>query len=1287
MLKRLVSVCLVVLLFSSNLPFISHVKAEEKEPEDSGNILTDGTFDVPAENYGNSENVSNGWNIHNQGDYEQWAGKAAFTVVDGKLNVEVQQVGWEWWHIQLFQEAAIPAGKYSLQFDMSSEIERPVYVELVGVAMKEVAVDQNEQTYNVEFDVAADDSYKFLFGFGRASSDQQLETPYKLTLDNVKLIKVEEPTEDPVEEPSPGEEEPGDDPITIPDIEEDPLAENWDLVWEESFSGSKLDTSKWNYDTGNGYVGADGTYVSGWGNEELEYYQKENVSVEDGKLVIEAKKEQVSDTRGTYDFTSGKITTKGKFSQKYGKFEAKIKLPQGQGYWPAFWMMPQNDVYGGWAASGEIDIMEAAGGDIKAAGGAIHYGSQWPNNTYTAKDYHFLEGKDITDFNVYSVEWEPGEIRWYVNGELFQTLNNWSSTGAGNATKYAYPAPFDQEFYLILNLAVGGWYGGNPDQTTEFPGKMEVEYVRVYEKDEYREPVEPSFEAEELPEGTKAAIDGNYVYDRQFNEGFTSITNGADLTTKWNRNYWNLVYMDEFNGNGTASVEQIGDERFAKVDVLNGGNQPYSVQLIQNVTLGKGRWYKLNFDAKSSTNRTMNVKVGGGPDRGYTAYSPSRDFELTNEVKNYELMFQMQHDTDLAARLEMNLGLNTNPVWIGNVVLEEVEAQDPYNQDAPKAPLKNGNHVYNGTFDQGSMDRLTFWNVVTDSADATALVDEVERKLTVNINNGASDAAAVMVVQKGMNLLANDEYKLTFNAAAEADRVINVAFLSEDGTVTYFENEVALTTAMGKKEFSFTMPNSTDTAGQLVFMVGGSEHDVFLDDVSLTRLTNNNVGLTFDDIFPLKNGDFSNGLTKWSRHVQGDYDGPSSATLEEENGAAKVTVTNVGINPWDVQLFQSGLSLKQGETYVVEFDAKSSVDRKLEVVVDNGAPSYQRFFNEIVELSNTYETYQFEFTMSQDDVTNLQFLLGNVDNQGVSGAHEVMVDNVRFEVKNEGKKFFPLQNGHFSDGLTKWSKHVQGDYDGPSSATLVEEDGAAKVTVDNVGINPWDVQLFQSGLALTKGETYIVEFDAKSSLARKLEVVVDNGAPSYQRFFNQIVDLTDAFETYQFEFTMTHDDVTNLLLLLGNVDNQGITGTHDVIFDNVKFEVKGAREALSGGKQDEPGDGTEEPGDGTEEPGDGTEEPGDGTEEPGDGTEEPGDGTEEPGDGTEEPGDGTEEPGDGSKQPNDDTKAPGTSKDEQDTQKRDNQLPDTATSMYNILLLGILLLAIGVTIFYRRSRI
>lgn len=227
----------------------------------------------------------------------------------------------------------------------------------------------------------------------------------QLTFEAEKLMLPDEKQMVETKEPSsslafPEEQKDSDNETLLPFANEGESELEWLLTWEDNFEGETLDETKWNYAIGNGHTEG----IPGWGNEEKQFHQPDNVWVEDGKLIIEGRQEQVSDEYGTYDYTSGLIDTRGKFSQKYGKFEARMKLPAGQGYWPAFWMMPEHDVYGGWAASGEIDIMEAAGSRLNRIGGAIHYGGPWPNNTYTAKDYVFPEGIDITDFNVYSIE-------------------------------------------------------------------------------------------------------------------------------------------------------------------------------------------------------------------------------------------------------------------------------------------------------------------------------------------------------------------------------------------------------------------------------------------------------------------------------------------------------------------------------------------------------------------------------------------------------------------------------------------------------------------------------------------------------------------------------------------------------------------------------------------------------------------------------------------------------------------------------------------------------------------
>jgi beta-glucanase (GH16 family) len=247
----------------------------------------------------------------------------------------------------------------------------------------------------------------------------------------------------------------------------DKVNPNWKLVWSDEFDGSSIDTSKWNFEI-------DG---KGGGNGEEEYYtdKPENAHIENGHLLITAIKDGTDADGKKHKFTSARMTTKGKFSWKYGRFEARIKVPTGRGVWPAFWLMPEDSVYGTWASSGEIDIMEEVGDKPDTLFGTIHYGDKWPGNVHTGDKYVLPSGILADDWHVYAVEWEEGVIRWYIDGNLYETQTKWYTKAA------PFPAPFDQKFFIILNFAVGGAWPGRPSPDTPFPQTMDVDYVRVYQ--------------------------------------------------------------------------------------------------------------------------------------------------------------------------------------------------------------------------------------------------------------------------------------------------------------------------------------------------------------------------------------------------------------------------------------------------------------------------------------------------------------------------------------------------------------------------------------------------------------------------------------------------------------------------------------------------------------------------------------------------------------------------------------------------------------------------------------
>lgn len=244
------------------------------------------------------------------------------------------------------------------------------------------------------------------------------------------------------------------------------------LVWSDEFDGAALDPEVWFFATGDG---TEAGLPGGWGNNELQYYLPDSAQLDGGVLKITAQRESF----GGLNYTSARINTQDRFAFRYGRIEASIKLPPGQGIWPAFWMLSQDSPYGTWAATGEIDVMEAV--NLGGTGGneifgTIHYGAPFPGNVFTSQTY--TPSADVTaDFHTYAIEWDATEMRWYFDDTLYAVQNSWFSTAA------PFPAPFDQPFHILLNVAVGGNLPGNPAADTVFPATMEVDWVRVYSGD------------------------------------------------------------------------------------------------------------------------------------------------------------------------------------------------------------------------------------------------------------------------------------------------------------------------------------------------------------------------------------------------------------------------------------------------------------------------------------------------------------------------------------------------------------------------------------------------------------------------------------------------------------------------------------------------------------------------------------------------------------------------------------------------------------------------------------
>jgi beta-glucanase (GH16 family) len=238
--------------------------------------------------------------------------------------------------------------------------------------------------------------------------------------------------------------------------------EGWTLIWQDEFDGDVIDPEKWVMEIGG----------HGWGNNEKQFYtdHPENVRLEDGHLIIEAHNEFFIRRH----YTSGRIKTQGLFSFTYGRFEARMKLPYGQGIWPAFWMLGEDIDQVSWPKCGEIDIMEHIGSEPRKIHGTVH-GPGYSGGGGVGHFKTFPENSLYEEFHVFAVEWEPEVIRWYVDDELFFTL-----------TPAQVPGDwvFDKPFFMLINLAVGGFWPGNPDDTTQFPQQLTVDYVRVYQRPE-----------------------------------------------------------------------------------------------------------------------------------------------------------------------------------------------------------------------------------------------------------------------------------------------------------------------------------------------------------------------------------------------------------------------------------------------------------------------------------------------------------------------------------------------------------------------------------------------------------------------------------------------------------------------------------------------------------------------------------------------------------------------------------------------------------------------------------
>lgn len=619
----------------------------------------------------------------------------------------------------------------------------------------------------------------------------------------------------------------------------------WSLVWSDEFNGDALDTSKWSYQIGNGY--------NGWGNYEQQYYTEDNVSVSDGTLKITAKEENING----YNYTSGRIRTvtddgETLFGATYGKFEARIKMPEGQGLWPAFWMMPVDSEYGSWPLSGEIDIMEARGRVLDSVSGTIHFGEKRPFDRSLGGSYTFSEGSDITGFHTYGVEWNENTIIWYVDGVEYYRTSNWYTENDGVVAEY--PAPFNKDFYLILNMAVGGNYDNYVTPLSEdVPATMEVDYVRVYQKNDGYKSSDIT-----MPEGTRDEVamntievdeTGNILGDVNFdNINMTAIdTSKADFST----NNWYFLNNTYFGGKADLEKVEINGKNYVQIDVEDSGTQKYSVQLKHNLPLAKGYVYNIIFEAKSlDDEKSIYVKPVGSSAKNNVNYDSSYVARLTNDMQIFKTSFMMDSDTDLDAMLEINLGGTTGSLIIGNITVtvsdtyvvkqsaienlveteEVVEAEIEEISGSEKAELSNDNVIKSAVKNGNFSDGLTSWNVYATDYALETRDGNVYGKVYTKPKTNAYDK---MMLQSGIYLTKGETYEIEFRTKSSADnQTFEVKLEDQEGKVSLDEIFVA-STEWKTVRYSFTA--ETDSELTLKYLLGmvSTECKLYLDDVQI----------------------------------------------------------------------------------------------------------------------------------------------------------------------------------------------------------------------------------------------------------------------------------------------------------------------------------------------------------------------------------------------------------------------------------------------------------------------
>ena len=728
----------------------------------------------------------------------------------------------------------------------------------------------------------------------------------------------------------------------------------------------------------------------------------------DGLLRITGSYEEngyVYGNESSKHYTSGRIRTTSPsqelFNLTYGYVEARISMPATQGACPAFLMLPQStEIYGGWPVSGELDIMETTAAMIAEgkACGTLHWGT--PSHVYKGSGYVDLNSS-LTYFHTYGVDWRPGQITWYFDGKPVYTSTNWESTISGASGSLSFDAPFDQPFYLLLNLAIdSGNFGGKANKANFHDDiNMYVDYVRAYQLTEGY----PDYvlrEAQGVTDNWEDYAGINQIATITA-DNLVATTGVHDDSAAHGTVKWYLSTQSDADATAEVYIDANG-KVWDKVSVLKAGGNDYSVQLIGHYDAKAGYVYRVSFDAYAEGDITgKTVNCDSKEYAGWSTYGVQA-FALQNTATSYSYTFQQTEIFD-NCRIEFNIGAaGLGDVYISNVKVEIVDPALLGVSEAGRQILSDGNMIYNSTFTEGNY-KLAYWTAgekttvavprytteklaegdvkVTDIASKTnheGLADGIkyyERRAEIS----AEEGVAPSLYQAGIPMTA-DEYTVSLDLYSETATAVKVSLLDEEGHEAAYKT-VSYNPESGVRNITVKLDVTEDLGKGALKLTFAKNTEVKLDNVTMHGA---HQGPAVDEM-PVGEGK----SIEW----RGDNGGGGELPLEKENGTIRLNGIVSGGSWYSPQIGSTNFSVSAGVKYKFSYKYKTDLATHKYIVQQNGG-SWTVIFGatEVTTDMSTvdedgfcyYET-EFVATASLDDC-HLNFGFG--DSQANGGYFE-----------------------------------------------------------------------------------------------------------------------------------------------------------------------------------------------------------------------------------------------------------------------------------------------------------